>query len=272
MTAVLPAAPAALEPPVEEPTEGRLLAVLSPKGGVGKTTLAASVAAALAADHPGGVVLVDADLQFGDVAAVLDMEPERTLPDLVAGPIGHDDLILKTLLEQHASGPFVVCGARSPEEGDRVSPEQLGALLSGLRRGFRWVVVDTTPALGEHTLAVLDRASDALAVSSLSVPGLRALRTELAVLTRIGFRPRTLTCVLNQVGPAAGLTEADAARILERRIDAVVPHSRAVAVATNRGVPVVVERPRDRASRAIARLVKHLDGAATRRTAGGSRA
>lgn len=255
-----------------EDAGGRVLAVVAPKGGVGKTTLAAGTAAALARTHPGEVVLVDADLQFGDVAAVLDMAPDLTLPDLVVGPAAADDLILKTLLTQHAAGFFVICGAPTPAAGDGVAPEQLGNLLRQLRQTFRWVVVDTTTALGEHTLAVLDQATDALLVSALTVPSLRALRTEIAVLAQIGFSPRTRTIVVNQAVPAGGLTEADAARILEQRIDVVIPHSRAVPIATNRGVPVLIDAPRDPASRAVGRLAEHLDGAAARRTIRRSRA
>ena len=136
----------------EQPAHrGRVIAVLSPKGGLGKTTLAANLAVGLARIDPESVVLVDADLQFGDVANVLALEPTYTLPDMVTELVSADDIVVKTLLTPHPAGFFAVCGADSPVEGERVTSEQLGNLVAQLAATFKWVIVDTTPALGEHT-------------------------------------------------------------------------------------------------------------------------
>jgi MinD-like ATPase involved in chromosome partitioning or flagellar assembly len=251
---------AAAPQPAVRSTESRIIAVVSPKGGLGKTTLAVNLAVGLARIAPEDVVLVDADLQFGDIANVLGIEAAHTLPQMVAGTASGDDLVVKTLLTPHAAGFFVVPGAESPVEGEQVTGEQLGALLDQLSAIFRYVVVDTTPALGEHTLAVLDRATDAVAMSSLAVPNLRSLRMELAVLRTIGFAPAFRHLVLNQAVDAGGLVVADAAAILEEAIDVVIPHSKSVPLSTNRGVPLLLDAPRDPAVKAIAELLARITG------------
>jgi pilus assembly protein CpaE len=237
---------------------GRILAVVAPKGGLGKTTLAANLAVGLARVAPDSVVLVDADLQFGDIANVLDLEAAHRIPELVSGLAASDDLVLKALLTPHPAGFFVAPGAESPVDAERVAPEQLGALVQRLATTFRYVIVDTTPGLGEHTLTALDVATDVVALSGLAVPNLRALRTELAVLRSIGFAPQSRHLVLNQAVDPGGLVRRDAEAILQEPFDVVIPHSKAVPVSTNRGVPVLLDAPRDAAAKAVTELLARI--------------
>jgi pilus assembly protein CpaE len=239
---------------------GRVIAVLSPKGGLGKTTLAANLAVGLARVDPESVVLVDADLQFGDIANVLALEPTYTLPDMVSDLVSADDIVVKTLLTPHPAEFFVVCGAESPVDGERVTSDQLGGLIQQLAATFKWVIVDTTPALGEQTLAVLDQATDAVALASLAVPNLRSLRSELAALRVIGFTPQFRHLVLNQAVDPGGLVLRDAETILEDRFDVVIPHSKAIPVSTNRGVPLLLDAPKDPAAKAFVQLLSRITG------------
>ena len=135
---------------------GRVITIASPKGGVGKTTVSTNLAIGLTAAAPQSTVLVDLDVQFGDVASALSMVPEYTLPDVVRGPASEDTMVLKTFLTQHPSGLYAVCGAESPAAGDTVRGRTI-RLLAMLAREFRYVVVDTAPGLSEQTLAALDR-------------------------------------------------------------------------------------------------------------------
>lgn len=237
---------------------GRILVVVAPKGGLGKTTLSANLAVGLARVAPESVVLVDADLQFGDIANVLDLEPAHRIPELVNGLAGSDDLVLKALLTPHPAGFFIAPGAESPVDAERVAPEQLAALLQRLAATFRYVIVDTTPGLGEHTLAALDAATDAVIISGLAVPNLRSLRTELAVLRSIGFAPQSRHLVLNQSVDPGGLVRRDAEAILQEPFDVVIPHSKAVPVSTNRGNPLLLDAPRDPAAKAVTELLARI--------------
>jgi MinD-like ATPase involved in chromosome partitioning or flagellar assembly len=248
------------EGPEPEQPPTRVIAVASPKGGQGKTTVAANLAVALARIAPEQVVILDADMQFGDVANLLALEPSHRIPDLVAGSAQQDSLVLKTLLTPHPQGFYVVPGADSPVDGDRVSSDELSHLIEQLATVFRFVVIDTTPGLAERTLTVLDHTTDVLMVSRLVVPTLRAVRTELATLRTIGIAPQ-IHFVLNMVDRRSGLQNEDAARIVGHVVDGVIPHSVAVPLAANRGVPLLADAPRDPASRALATLAAAISGA-----------
>lgn len=243
------------EPPAQ------VIAVVSPKGGLGKTTVATNLAIGLARLAPDSVVLVDADLQFGDVAAALALSPTHTLPDMVTGLAPRDTMVLKTFLTSHPSGFYAVCGSDSPADGDRITGEQFAHLLRQLAGAFRYVVVDTTPGLGEHALTALDLATDAVFMCSLQVPNLRALRKELAVLTSIGALPSSCHIVLNLADKTSGLNRRDAEAIIGAAVDVVVPRSKAVPLSTNRGIPLLQEGSRDPAARALRELVTQITGA-----------
>ena len=185
--------------------EGRVIAVVSPKGGLGKTTIATNLAVGLARVAPLSVVIVDADVQFGDVATALALEPEHTLPDMVGGLAPRDTMVLKTFLTVHPSGFYVVAGAEDPAAGDRVTGDQIGHLVRQLAGIFRFVIVDTAPGLGEHALSALECASDAIVLCTMSVPSVRGLRQELATLAALGILPAERHVVMNFADKVSGL-------------------------------------------------------------------
>ncbi len=235
-----------------QPTEA--IAVVAPKGGQGKTTISVNLAAGLAKIAPNSVVLVDGDLQFGDITAALDLTPEGTIAEATADAAA-DELILKTTLTHHDGGFFVVASAASPELGDTISPEAIARLIEQLRGIFRFVVIDTTPGLGEHSLVILEHVTDAIFVSNLGVPALRGLRTEMEVLRTLGLLPANRRIVVNQTEKNVGLTIKDAEQIIGAPVDIDVPRSSAVMLASNKGVPLIYDDPRDPAARALRSLV-----------------
>jgi pilus assembly protein CpaE len=227
--------------PVEETARytGRVITIASPKGGVGKTTVSANLAIGLTAAAPQSTVLVDLDVQFGDVASALSMVPEYTLPDVVRGPASEDTMVLKTFLTQHPSGLYAVCGAESPAAGDTVRGEDVTRLLAMLAREFRYVVVDTAPGLSEQTLAALDRATDVIMLTSMDVPGVRGLRKELDVLRELCMIPAGRHVVMNFADPKGGLSVRDVETTIGAGVDVVLPRSSAVPGSTNQGVPLL---------------------------------
>ncbi len=243
--------------PVEETARytGRVITVASPKGGVGKTTVSANLAIGLTAAAPQSTVLVDLDVQFGDVASALGMTPEYALPDVAHGPAAEDTMVLKTFLTQHPSGLYAVCGAESPAAGDTVSAADVSRLLTSLAREFRYVVVDTAPGLSEQTLAALDRATDVVMISSMDVPGVRGLRKELDVLRELCMIPAGRHVVMNLADPKGGLSVRDVETAIGTGVDVVVPRSAAVPVSTNQGVPIVAGGRKDPAAKELRRLV-----------------
>jgi pilus assembly protein CpaE len=246
--------------PLEETARftGRVITVASPKGGVGKTTAATNLAVGLTAAAPQSTVLVDLDVQFGDVAYALGLAPEYTLPDAVHGPASEDTMVLKTFLTQHPSGLFAVCGSESPAAGDTVTGGDVSRLLQALSREFRYVVVDTAPGLSEQTLAAIDRATDVILLSSMDVPGVRGLRKEMAVLGELGMIPAGRHVVMNFADPKGGLSVRDVEVAIGCGVDVVVPRSPAVPASTNQGVPILASGRKDPAAKEFRRLVSRF--------------
>jgi pilus assembly protein CpaE len=246
--------------PVEETARytGRVITIASPKGGVGKTTVSANLAIGLTNAAPQSTVLVDLDVQFGDVASALGLAPEYSLPDVVHGPASEDTMVLKTFLSQHPSGLYAVCGAESPAAGDTVSGADVSRLLALLAREFRYVVVDTAPGLSDQTLAALDRATDVVMLSSMDVPGVRGLRKELDVLRELCMIPAGRHVVMNFADPKGGLSVRDVETTIGTGVDVVLPRSKAVPASTNQGVPLLQSGRRDPMAKELRRLVSRF--------------
>ena len=244
-------------PPLESGVRSEAIAVVAPKGGQGKTTVAINLATGLAEVAPNSVVLVDADLQFGDITAALGLNPESTIVE-AAGDAAADELVLKTALTHHDDGFFVVASAPSPELGDAITGGALATLIERLRSAFRYVVVDTTPGLPEATLAMLEHVTDAVFVTNMGVPALRALRTEFELLRTLQLMPTNRHIVLNQTDRLSGLTVRDVESIIGSPVDIEVPKSSAVLLASNRGIPLIHDDVRDPAAKAIRQLVMRI--------------
>jgi len=239
-------------------SDHRVIVVASPKGGVGKTTVSTNLAIGLARHGEGSTVIVDLDVQFGDVASALLMAPEYTLPDTVHGAASNDPLALKTFLGRHPSGLFVVAGSDSPAAGDAVTAEQVARLIDTLSREFRHVVIDTAPGLADHTLVALERATDLVLVSSMDVPGVRGMRKELNVLEELSLVPAGRHLVLNMADTAGALSMADVVTTIGSPLDVVLPRSAAVPLSTNTGVPLLESEGRDAVTRGLQTLLGRL--------------
>jgi len=236
----------------------RVIIVASPKGGVGKTTVSTNLAIGLARSGEGSTVIVDLDVQFGDVASALAMAPEYTLPDTVHGAASNDPLVLKTFLGRHPSGLFVVAGSDSPAAGDAVTAQQVARLIDTLSQEFRYVVVDTAPGLADHTLVALERATDLVLVSSMDVPGVRGMRKELNVLEELSLIPAGRHLVLNMADPAGALSMADVTTTIGSPLDVVLPRSTAVPLSTNTGIPLLESEARDAVTKGLQTLLGRL--------------
>jgi len=227
--------------PLQPPPRGRFIVVASPKGGVGKSTVAASLAVLLAAQKPLQTVLVDLDMQFGDVVTLLDLSPAHTVSDAASSGT-HDSMLLKTFLTPHPSGLLVLAGAESPLAGDAVSGEQASEVLEVLVSQFSTIVVDTASGLTDHTLAALEVADDIVLVSSMDLTSIRALRKEGEMLDILGLTSAARHVVLNFSDRRSGLTANDVEKVIGSSIDVILPRSVDVPLAGNQGVPMVLRK------------------------------
>jgi Flp pilus assembly CpaE family ATPase len=234
---------------------GRVIAVMSPKGGVGKTTVAINLAVGLGKTAPMSVVIVDLDLQFGDVASGLMLEPEHTITDAVVGAASQDSMVLKTYLTVHPSGIYALCAPRNPVEMEKITAEHVSRLLTQLREEFNYIVVDTAPGLGEHVLATLEQATDAVWICGMDVPSIRGLRTGFQILNELNLMPEQRHVVLNMADRRGGLTLHDVEATISAPVDVVLPRSKSLPFSTNKGVPVLQDSSRDPAAKGLRKLV-----------------
>jgi pilus assembly protein CpaE len=247
------------DPGTPGPPRGLVIGVFSPKGGVGKTTIATNIAIGLGKIAPMSVVIVDLDLQFGDVASGLYLNPEHTVTDAVSPAAAQDSLVLKAFLAVHPGSIYALCAPQSPVEADEITPEQISRLLEQLAEEFQYVVVDTAPGLPEIGLAAMEQCTDVVWVSGMDIPSVRGLRSGLDVLRQLNILPETRHVVLNMADAKAGLTVQDVESTIGAPVDVNIPRSRAVAFSTNRGIPVLQEPVKDPAVKGLRQLVDRFN-------------
>lgn len=240
---------------------GLVIGVFSPKGGVGKTTVSTNIAVGLGKVAPMNVVIVDLDLQFGDVATGLYLDPEYTVTDAVTSSASQDSMVLKAFLTAHASGIYALCAPKNPAEADQITVKQVSRLLQQLASEFQYVVIDTGPGMTEHSLAALEECTDAVWVTGMDVPSVRGLRTSLDILNQLELFPESRHVVLNFADSKTGLSVQDIEATLNAPVDVSIPRSRALSLSTNRGVPILQEEVRDPATKGLRNLVQRFDPA-----------
>jgi pilus assembly protein CpaE len=242
----------------EELPRGRVITVVSPKGGAGKTTVATNLAVKLAAAAPGAVAIIDLDLQFGDVASALALGPQATMADAARADVRLDSTALKVFLEPHASGLYALLAPHFPAEADEVTSAISGNVIDLLAAQFGYVVIDTAAGLDEHALAAIERSDDVVLVCVTDVPSVRALRKVIDVLDLLGMTRARRHLVLNRADDKVGLSVRDVEATLGLAVDVTVPTSRSIQIAVNQGSPVVESEPRTPAARALGALAQRF--------------
>lgn len=237
---------------------GRLVTIFSPKGGVGKTTLAVNLALALSKGNE--VCLVDLDLGFGDVAITLQLFPARTLADAIPLESGLDADSLEPLLTPHRNGIQTLVAPVQPDAKDSISASLVGKVLRLLKARFDYVVVDTAPSFDEHVLQAIDETDDLLLLTTLDVPTLKNVKIALETLDLLNFPKTSRRLILNRADEKVGLTADKVESTLGMLIGASIPTSPQVASSTNAGEPILVSTPRHAVSKAIAALAEELQG------------
>lgn len=272
-----PAEPTAGQPVA--PVAGGVVVVMAPKGGAGGSTVAANVAVALAqgaatAGRPPwqpGAVVIDADLQFGDQALLLGIEPRTSLASMAAADGGArrqvtaaetlDATLATNLLDaDQRSGVAVLAAPVDPALADTIDPALLLRAVDVLGGVAPWTVVDLPSRLDDLALGLIDRCNHLVLVMTPDLASLKATRTTTDVLRRLGIDGSRWSVVCNNAGHREGLATRDVVRHLEVENLHVVPHDTAVAAAPAHGVPLMVSHPTAPAAAAIGDLAASLAG------------
>lgn len=248
---------------------GDIVAFFSPKGGVGTTTLAVNTAVLLAgggaatAQHAGArVLLVDLDLQFGQVATHLNLSPRYDI-----GVLANDDQALgdpeqaRTYLTAHSSGVQVLAAPTNPDVDARITVDHLDRALSVLRPSFDHVVVDMGSRLDPRALAVLEQAETHVFVIFPEIAALRATSLALGFLAETAMLRAKTHFVVNHIFPKELLKTRDVENLLRARPAAEIPYTEVDMIrAANEGVPVVLSRPTSPAAQSLQRLAQTILG------------
>jgi len=216
----------------------RVITVLSPKGGTGKTTIATNLAVGLARRQPNQVALLDLDTQFGDCASALGLKPERSLVDAMKA-LSLDRSALKVFLSVHGSGLGVLSPPDDLAVVDDIETDQLKLLISALAEEFPFLVIDTGSGIDPACVAALELSTDLLLVSTTDVPSIRALRRQVETLDRIGMSTARRTFVLNRANAKVGLSVGDVEAAVGMEAAFQIPSSRLIPVSTNEGTPAI---------------------------------
>ncbi len=239
---------------------GKVVTIMSPKGGAGKTMTTVNVALALAAmsGKSERIVIMDADLQFGDVCISLQVEPQHTIVDAARDVEKLDEPLLDSLLATHSSGLRVLSSPLEPSLADEVSTQVVVKTLGMLKRMFDYVVIDTAPFLDEPVLSILERSDVVLLVVDMDLPAVKNAKLALDTLQLIKFPFEKIQLVLNRVNSKARLDIGELERSLGLEVQAAVSSDKLVPRAVNEGNPVVSLYPRSRVAkdlRGVALLV-----------------
>ncbi|GAB2623064.1 hypothetical protein GCM10027270_07270 [Nocardioides ginkgobilobae] len=239
---------------------GRVVTVFSPKGGVGKTTVAVNLALALTERGARRVCLVDLDLAFGDVAITMQLFPTHSIEHAIGSEETLDAAQLDTLLTRHADSMMVLAAPAHPDVRERVSPALVGKVLRTLRESFDFVVVDTAPSFDEQVLTALDETDECVIVATLDVPTLKNVKVALETLDMLDIARGHRHLLLNRADDAVGITPDKVEGILGMPVAAAVSSSVDVAAATNSGNPIVVATPGHQSSQAVRALASEIAG------------
>jgi pilus assembly protein CpaE len=239
---------------------GVLASFISNKGGVGKSTLAVNAALGLAQLRPERVLLIDASLQMGVCAAMLDLQPQFTLTDAARERERLDELLIRQLATPHESGLHLLAAPADAMEGAEVDDEVVSRVLTLARRAYDYVIVDTFPIFDSVVMAVLDVSDRAYVVLENVVPTLLGATKLLKLLDAVNFPRERQDIVLNRFALHSGnLKLADVALRLDRDIDHVVSYDRGLIAAANLGRPFLARAGRfSRPRKQLLEIVRDL--------------
>jgi pilus assembly protein CpaE len=244
----------------------RLLTVFSPKGGTGKTVISTSLATSIARNEGLRTLLLDFDLQFGDAAIMLGVDPEKTLHDLVTAPGELDAEKFSGYLTRHPqSGVDVLAAPLRPEDGETVTEEKVERVLEVARKAYDVIIVDTSPFFQGAILATLDRTNVLVMVCSPEIPTLKNVRLGIDTLRLISFPDERIRLCLNRADADAAMRKPQIEGALGLDVSYQLPNVPDVPAAVNRGTPLTIEAPSGQFALAIRSMSRSLLGAAAKR-------
>ena len=258
---VAPATPPAATNGAAAPAEAshELIAVFSPKGGAGRTTIAVNLAVALHEQTRERVALFDANFQFGDVGVLLNLNPRtKSIADAVETGDPDPD-ILESVMVSHSRGIRVMLAPPTPETGELITVAHVRKVASFLRDTHTYTIVDLPAALNDQSLAIMDAADTVLVLGALEITSIKNVRLFMEVADQLNYERSKIRLVINRSDATQGIRINDVEASIRRPVDASIASDwRLTEHAVNRGVPFVVSHPDSAVSRDVVKLARAL--------------
>ena len=244
-----------IEPQGKDGDTGRVITVFSTKGGAGKSMLATNLGVMLARRSDKPVVLVDADLQFGDIAVMLKLAPQHTIVDVVASIDRLDPSLLQSLLIKHEpTGLYVLPAPLEPAFADQIGTPQMQKIITMLQTFCEFVVVDTPAYFNEVVLGLIEGSDDILLVAGMDIPNIKNVKIGLQTLRLLNTPLSKLKLILNRANSKVKLDVSEVERTLQIKADCLIPSDIAVPQSVNKGTPVVLDAPKSGVAKSIEQL------------------
>lgn len=255
----------AVSAPVSTPTAGgaveadgelgRVITVFSTKGGAGKSVIATNLAVVLAQRSPKPVVLIDADLQFGDIAVMLKLSPQHTIVDAVSALDRLDAQLLQSLLIEHPPSKLLVLPAPlEPAFADQIGAAEMVRIVEILRTFCSFVVVDTPAYFNDVVLGLIEVSDDVLLVAGMDIPNIKNVKIGLQTLRLLNTPMEKLRLILNRANSKVKLDVGEVERTLGVQAEALIPSDVVVPQAVNKGEAVVLNAPKSGVSKSLEQL------------------
>lgn len=238
---------------------GKVITFYSPKGGTGCTTLATNLAICLNNEDT-SVVIVDANLQFGDVAVFLNEQGKFSILDLAPRADELDPEIVNSVTIRHSqSGIKILAAPMKPEQSDMVTSEQFSKVIRYLRNMYSYIIIDTASSLQNITASAINNSDLLILLTTQDIPSIKNSRLFLDETDALGFDRRRIIFVMNKFDKRIGITAEKVSENLKQEISTVIPFEERVIVSVNRGIPFLLvdkSRPLSRSILTLAEVVR----------------
>lgn len=238
-------------------SKGKIITVYSPKGGTGCTTIAVNLAIALHNEDT-RAVLVDANLQFGDVAVFMNEHGKNTITELAPRVDELEpDVVEEILIKHEASGVRILAAPQRPEMAEKVSAEQFTKVLQFLQRMYSYVVVDTSPILTDVILSTIDISDVIILITTQEIPAIKSARLFLDLLQTMGIAKEHAVFVMNRYDKRIAITPERVSENLKYEVSVTIPFDEKVVITSvNRGVPFMLDNKAQPVGRGILSLAE----------------
>lgn len=225
----------------QKPKGGKIIALYSPKGGVGVTTIATNLAIALRDETRGRVALVDLSLQFGDVSVLLNLPSSRTIADIVEAKHDPDEDLLNAVLASHSSGIKVLVAPPRPEMAELVTAEHVRKILALMQKTFDYIIVDTGKGISDPLLALFDATEQIILISTADISSLKDAKLFFELSHQLEYPPSKTLLILNRYDGKSGINARDVEGNIKHPVTGVIARDdKATALALTRGIPVIM--------------------------------